>query len=285
LVPGSEHVTLERLLSDMDDGNVVITVPSGKYRCPPAPFERACMIAAYMKKEDINGKVIILNPGEKVAKGAAFKETWNDLYSGIIEHRTNCKIEDVDPDKKEITYEQTVFKDKDDIDGITKNVSLKYQVLNLIPDNKANPIIEMSGVETTTDAFGKVKMNGASFRTLTDKNIYAVGDVIGHALPPSGQTAVWAGKECAKEIGHLLHGKTYDIKAGLPSKNANVCYSIVGDNPEEGIMVTHDFSWTGTVIKGKGSVPKDAATGKFRSAGTGKATRNWYHGIMRDLFS
>jgi hypothetical protein len=60
---------------------------------------------------------------------------------------------------------------------------------------------------------------------------------------------------------------------------------MVGDNPEEGIMVTHDFSWTGAVIKGKGHVPKDPKTGKFRSTGTAKALRDWYNGVMRDLFA
>ncbi len=60
---------------------------------------------------------------------------------------------------------------------------------------------------------------------------------------------------------------------------------MVGDNPEEAIMVTHDFSWTGTVIKGKGNVPKDAASGKYRSTGTAKALRDWYRGLMGDLFA
>ena len=59
---------------------------------------------------------------------------------------------------------------------------------------------------------------------------------------------------------------------------------MVGDSPEEGIMVTHDFSWTGAVIKGKGHVPK-AASGKYRSSNTAKALRDWYRGIMSDLFA
>ena len=34
LIPGSEHVALERQLANMEDGDVVITVPNGKFRCP-----------------------------------------------------------------------------------------------------------------------------------------------------------------------------------------------------------------------------------------------------------
>lgn len=285
LIPGKEHIILERNLANMEDGNVIITVPSGKFRCPPAPFERACMIAAYMKKEDIQGKVIILNETGKIAKGKAFKEAWKELYGDRIEHHSDCKLTDVDTAAKSVTYSQTTYKDADDADGTVAEKTLNYEVLNLIAHNKANPVVEMAKIETTSDNFGKVKMNGCSFATKTDAHVYAIGDVVGHALPPSGQTANWAGIQCAKEVAHHLHEKDYE----LPVKSAvvkagNVCFSMVGDKPEEGISVIHDFSWTGTVIKGKGHVPK-GPDGKFRSTRTGKAAREWYRGIMNDLFA
>jgi NADPH-dependent 2,4-dienoyl-CoA reductase/sulfur reductase-like enzyme len=281
LIPGKEHVILDRQLANMEDGNVIITVPAGKFRCPPAPFERASMIAAYMKKEEIAGKVIMLNPSNKIAKGAAFKEAWGELYGDIVEHIDFATIQDVDPAAKTVTYK--VKDEMEDSGFATKTI--KYEVLNLIPNNKANPVVEMSGVETTKDGFGKVVMNGCSFQTKTDKDIYAVGDVVAHGIPPSGQTANWAGKQCAEEIAHRLHGKAYELEVKKTSvKAGNVCYSMVGDKPEEAIMVTHDFSWNGTVIKGKGNVPK-GPDGKFRSGRTAKATRDWYNGIMRDLFA
>ena len=279
LISGKEHVILERNLNDMEDGDVIITVPEGKFRCPPAPFERAAMIAAYMEKEDIEGKVIILNPSAKIAKGAAFKESWEDLHGDRIEHMDYCKITDVDPITKTVTYLDT---SDDDDKAVLKTI--KYEVLNLIPNNKANPVITMSGVETST-VFGKVVMNGCSFQTKTDPDIYAVGDVVGHAIPPSGQTANWAAKQCADEIINRLGGKSYALPVKTSTiKAANVCYSLVGDKPKEAIFVTHDFTWNGTVIKGKGHVPK-APSGKFRSASNAKATRDWYNGIMRDLFA
>lgn len=281
LIPGKEHIILERQLVDMDDGNVVITVPSGKFRCPPAPFERASMIAAYMKKEGIAGKVIILNPTSSISKGAAFKEMWRELYPDLVEHISYATIQDIDPVSKTLTYHLV---DKMEDKGYVVK-TLKYSVLNLIPNNISNPVIEMSGVETTTDSFKKVVMNGCSFQTKTDKDVYAVGDVVAHGIPPSGQTANWSGKQCANEIAHRLHGKAFELEVKKSTvKAGNVCYSMVGDNPEEGIMVSHDFSWNGSVIKGKGHVPI-SPSGKYRSSGTAKATRDWYAGIMRDLFS
>ncbi|MCK9373202.1 MAG: NAD(P)/FAD-dependent oxidoreductase [Sulfuricurvum sp.] len=289
LVPGGEHIALDRLVKNLEEGDVVITVPAGKYRCPPAPFERASMIANYLKNEGLGGKVIILNETAEIAKGAAFKEAWKEVNNGNVEHRDNCKISDVDFDKKEITYVQTVFKDKEDTEGVKTTYTIKYGVFNLIPHNKSNPIIEMSGVATTPDWFKKVKMatsaeKPVSFQTATDKDVYAVGDVVGHAIPPSGQSAIWSGKECAKEIAHLLHGKSYSVASTLPYKSANVCYSFVNGNPEEAIMVNHEFMVSGPVIGSKGSVPKDEKSGKFRTSGLAKATHDWYKGAMRDLF-
>ncbi|WP_309498239.1 hypothetical protein, partial [Sulfurovum sp.] len=219
------------------------------------------MIAEFMKKEDIAGKVIILNPKNKFAKAKAFKESWKEIYGDMIVHMDFCEVDSVDTDGKTIHFTQKVATGKKDEDGdmIMKKVkkSHAYQVCNLIVDHKASPVVQMATLKTTADAFKKVKMNGCSFQTATDKDVYAVGDIVGHGIPPSGQTAVWAGKQCAAEIAHRLHGKSYTLGVKTtPVKAANVCFSMVGDGPEEGIMVTHDFSWTGKVIKGKGHVPK-----------------------------
>lgn len=276
MITGSEHLALKRELENMEDGNVVITVPSGKYRCPPAPYERACMIAHYMNTEEIEGKVIILDAALKPrAKAAAFTEAFNDLYKDRIEFRGDTVIEDVDLDNKKIIYTT-----EDDDDKVTTH-ELDYQVLNLIPMNKANPVIMMAGI--ATNGWGAAKLSGAGFTSVTDSSIYVVGDSVGHAIPPSGQTANWAGKRVGEQIAARLMGKKVDEMVALPYKNANVCYSMVGGSPEEAIMVTHDFSYDGIVLKGKGSVPK-AANGKFRTTQIGKSTREWYRGIMSDMF-
>lgn len=283
LIPGSEHVILERQLANMEDGDVVITVPAGKFRCPPAPFERASMIAAYMKKEGISGKVHVVNPGAKFAKFGAFMEAWNDLYKDIIVYHPNSVVSDVDFDAKEVSFVKTTFKNADDLDGTKETHKVKYQVLNLIPANKANEVVAMSGVATAANSF--VLMNGASFRTKSDENIYAIGDIVGHGIPPSGQTANWTGKQCALEVAHRLHGKPYELEVKTKTvKAGNVCFSMVGDEPEEAVRVVHDFSFNGTVIGAKGNVPKEA-DGRFRGGMTAKATHEWYRGIMNDLFA
>ena len=289
LIPGSEHIILERNLNNMEDGDVIITVPKGKFRCPPAPGERASMIATFMNKEEIEGKVIVMTEGTGFSKKAAFLQSWKDIYGDKIVHLPNSKITDVDVSKKVITYiEQIGTGKKDDLgDEIMKPVTKthKYEVLNLMPLNKASDVITMAGLEVTKDTFGKVKMAGCTFATKTDADIYAVGDVVGHAIPPSGQTANWAGRMCAQEIAARLKGGTYTLPVkSKPDPAGNVCFSMVGDNPEQAVRVVHEFSWTGAVIKGKGHVPKEK-NGLYRSKGTAKALRDWYRGLMGDLFA
>lgn len=285
LMPGSEHLALKRQLENMDEGNVIIVPPAkGKYRCPPAPYERTAMVANFMKQNDIPGKVIVLDTrGGKFAKGKAFMESWQDLYGDKIVYHGLTEIVDVDPAKKTVTFKE--FKDADDLDGTLKTVS--YAVCNLIPNNKAAKVMEMSGIQT--NGAGYAIMEGVSYRSASDKHVYVVGDAVAHAIPPSGQTAIWSGKQAAHQIvQQLLHGKMVDTASVLPYNAANVCYSMVGGKPEEAIMVTHEFfkdEKTGN-LKGKGNVPhpKDG-NGKFRSPGIGKATREWFRGVMGDLFS
>jgi hypothetical protein len=213
------------------------------------------------------------------------------LYPEIVVHNENCKIKDVDFAKKTITYEQTVFANKEDLDGTKTTKTVPYAVFNFIPHNMSHPTIALSGVDTTKDGFKKVKMASSeakpvSFQTASDASVYAVGDVVGHAIPPSGQAAIWSGKECAKEIAHTLHGKSYSVASVLPFKSANVCFSMVNSNPEQGIMVNHEFLLQTPVIGSKGSVPKgDTVNDKFRATAFGGATRDWYRGAMKDLFN
>jgi sulfide dehydrogenase [flavocytochrome c] flavoprotein subunit len=283
LKPGNEHVALKRQLDNMDDGNVYIIPPAkGKYRCPPAPYERTAMIANYLKNEEIAGKVIVLDTRNgKFAKGKAFKESWADLFADQVEYKGLTEVTDIDPVAKTITY--TEFKDAEDEKGEVKTE--KYEVCNLMPINKCSPVIAMAGIEH--NGAGYAKMDGYSFRSKTDKNVYVIGDAVTHKIPPSGQTAIWGAHRATGQIIDQLNGKASDLTAGLPAKSANVCFSMVGGKPEEAIMVTHEFSADKSgVLKGKGDVPKPKdGNGKYRSKGTATATREWFGGVMREMFA
>jgi hypothetical protein len=56
---GPQTVALRKQLEDMKDGGTyAIAIPKAPYRCPPGPYERACLVANYFKTEqaEIQGR-------------------------------------------------------------------------------------------------------------------------------------------------------------------------------------------------------------------------------------
>src|SRR6201999_967812 len=59
---GGQIALLRRQLEAMEDGGtVVIAAPVNPARCPPAPYERAGIIAYYLKTKKPRSKVIVLD--------------------------------------------------------------------------------------------------------------------------------------------------------------------------------------------------------------------------------
>src|SRR5262245_10165489 len=85
---GPQTVALRRQLEQMRDGGVyALSIPLAPYRCPPGPYERVSMIAAYFKQVKPRCKVLVLDANPDVtSKGALFKRAWSELYPGIIEY-------------------------------------------------------------------------------------------------------------------------------------------------------------------------------------------------------
>ena len=63
-------------------------MPLAPYRCPPGPYERASLIASYLKKHKPKSKLILLdaNP-DIVSKKPLFTKGWKTYYKGNIEYR------------------------------------------------------------------------------------------------------------------------------------------------------------------------------------------------------
>ena len=97
----TEHVTIRRKVQEFEGGVFVQCVPSGNYRCLPAPYERACMIASEFKKNKIKGKVLVLDANPEITiKAKGFHAAFNELYKDIIEYKPSIEITSVDLEKK-----------------------------------------------------------------------------------------------------------------------------------------------------------------------------------------
>ncbi len=266
---GSEHLRLKKAIENFKGGNFIITVPSATYRCPPAPYERACMIAHYFKTHGIKGKVVLLDPREKPAtKAKGFLESFNTLYKEYIDYIPTAEIKGIDLEKKVLKIETF---DKKNLDYTAKGIPFSYA--NIIPNMKPAKLIDIAGLELNES--GWVKLKAPGFQSVTDDKIYVLGDAGGHPFPKSGHMANSCGHVVAKELGARTLGKTFNITAHLPG---NICYSMVNGSPKEGIWVSHSISYS----KKEGLKAKVEAM-TDRDTQTGNAIASWFHGVTSDM--
>lgn len=267
LKPGSEHIALKRMIKNFKGGNFVISVPSQTYKCPPAPYERACMIAHYFKTNKINGKVIIIDPRAKpAAKPESFIKAFETFYSNIIEYRSHTNFKDIDFKTKTITVETF---NKKTVDYETKTI--KYEEASIIPPNTSSKLIKKVGLATY--AQGWAKLEQPTFRSVSDNRVYIIGDAQGeYPYPKSAQMANSCGYLVAAELNNRLKNEAFPYKTNLPG---NVCYSMLTDKKAVSISHLYEFSnkvHVTTITSDIDTYTADAAVG-------------WYYGLIEDVLA
>jgi sulfide dehydrogenase [flavocytochrome c] flavoprotein subunit len=258
---GPQTEALRRQLVEMRDGGVVLlSIPLAPYRCPPGPYERACMIAAYLKQAKPRSKLLVLDANPDVtSKGPLFKKAWADFYKGVIEYRGNARAVGVD------AATGTVKLEVEDVKG---------DVLNVVPPHRAGDIARKAGLVTTNDRWCDV-----DWRTMESKKVpgvHVLGDATLSAalMPKSGSMANGHAKIAAAAIVDLLNGR-----APADPKILNTCYSFVSQ--KEAIRVTSVHQWDAakaTLL----TVPGSGGVSAARSEAEGTFAWNWAHSIWAD---
>ena len=250
-------------------------------RCPPAAGERTTMLASKIKKEGIkNLKVdfLIELDGGLGSKGAAFAQSWKLLgyckdlkkptEGDIIRPIFNSRITDVDFNTKTISYNQIKW-DEDGLEIIgNTNKTIKYDEAIIMAQQKTPEVIN--------NIFGKEpKLIESGFEVKNLNNHYILGDSqSSHPLPASGSMAMNIATFMAVRVVNQLNGK--DTKEDY-TQASNVCFSLVGENPNEGIKVEHNIFSSKGILKGKGHVPK--INGVFKQDGIAMEQAGWLYGI------
>jgi sulfide dehydrogenase [flavocytochrome c] flavoprotein subunit len=222
---GPQTVELAKQLQSMADGGVVVmTVPPVAYRCPPGPYERASMIAWFLQTKKPQSKLIVLDANKDiVSKTGLFKAIFKEYPN--LEYRPAQKVEKIDAGAKEVT---TDIGDK-----------VKYDVINLIPPQRANSIAVEADLVGADKRWCEV--DHVTYESVKQKNIHVIGDAtIGLPVPKSGNVANAMGKISATAVVSLLKGKEPPMLAP-----GNTCYSWVND--KEAIAVVNAYK----IDKGK----------------------------------
>ena len=175
---GSDILSFKKRLVDLEtNSQIIISAPDYPYRCPPAPYERASLIANYKKKIRKDVKILILDSKDSFTKQENFIKEWQSNYKDIIEWVPRSKGGRV------VFYDQQNKLVKNDQGQI-----FKADFIHIIPDQRAAKVI------TDSDLINKehdwCQINPISFELNGHKNIYAIGDSINAwAMPKSAFSA------------------------------------------------------------------------------------------------
>ena len=263
---GPQTALLKAQLIALEDGApVVMTVPPAPYRCPPGPYERASMIAHYLKKNKPRSKLIVLDAKEQFSKMALFQEAWAEHYPDHLEWRgaiDDGAVTRVDASSR------AVYTDFDEI---------RAPVINVIPPQKAGSIADRAGV---TDLTGWCPIDPLTFASTLQDKIHVIGDAtIAAPMPKSAFSANLQAKVCAYAVARLLS----DLEPE-PTVLANTCYSYT--TPDEAISIAGVYSNSdGTLssIKGAGGISPLAADKTTRNAEAAQAA-HWFKTITAEAF-
>ncbi len=222
---GDETVALHKQLASMQDGGVfAISIPLAPYRCPPGPYERACQVANYLKKNKPKSKVIILdaNP-DVISKPGLFKKVWAEQYAGILEYRPQFNVTAIDAKTKTLKFDV-----QDD---------LKADVLNVLPAMRAGDLAVQGGIANANKRW--VQVDFKTFESTVAKDVHVLGDSIQVAplMPKSAHMANQHAKVAAAAIIAQLNGWEINPAPVL----TNTCYSFVNDNQVVHVASVHQY--------------------------------------------
>ena len=263
---GEQTLLLRRQLEAMEDGGtVIISAPANPFRCPPGPYERASLIAYYLKTKKPKSKLILLDAKDAFSKQRLFQNAWKELYPGMLEWvplSAGGKVTSVDVA---------------DMTLVTEFGKHKATVANVIPPQKAGRIAETAGA---ADRSGWCPVDPVTFESRQQPNIHVIGDAaIMGAMPKSAFAANAQAKVCAAAVAKLLGGSSPD-----QAKLINTCYSLVA--PDYGISVAGVYRAADGQLKeveGSGGVSPIDAPSSTRAL-EARLADGWFKTITEEVF-
>lgn len=269
-IGGTQTTALRNQLVALPRGqNVIITIPPMPFRCPPGPYERACLIADWLKRESRGGKVIVLdaNPGI-VADAHAFNEAFTRIHAGYIEYYPDVTITHIDPLARSIVATLA--------DGVSATFS--SGVLNVIPPHGAGKVVKDAGLVPAGSTRAPVNVLSYESTMAPGKGIHVLGDsALASPQPMAGHLANQQAHVCADAIVRLLSGRSVDP---APVTNS-ACYSAITRNTASWLSVVYGYNaGTGQME----AVPASVVAAREIKSDHYEKLFKWYGNLMSDSF-
>jgi len=282
---GAQTTLLRTQLAAMRNGDTfVMTIPKAPYRCPPGPYERACVVADYLKTaKGANCRVVVLDENLSIqAEKHSFETAFNQVHAGVIEYVPGVSNIAIQAGTKLVSY----------TDQLGAPQQLQAQVVNpIVPHRAAGSApggwLVQAGLNN--GAGGRwATVNVLSYESTAagGADIHIIGDAASCGLPKAGHVANQEAKICADAIVRLLSGGTPDAQ---PVANS-ACYSPITATTASWLTAVYQYDPTDgrmkvasngglTLVAGVPAVPTEAATisgDNFKDMGT------WFSSLMGD---
>lgn len=258
---GAQTTLLRKQLEAMADGGTfVMSIPEAPYRCAPAPYERICQVAWYLKNNKPKSRIIVLDANsDVVSKSKLFHGVWKKNYAGIIDYRGGQKVIKVSPEKLTVH---------------TSAGEVKGDVVNLIPPQHAGAIAHLAGLVNDDKRWCNV--NQTTYESTKVEDIHIIGDACtAGTMLKSAFSAHSHGKVCALNLVATMNEK----KLFDPSL-ANVIYSFTSDKEAVSLAAVYRVA-DGKTIEVENAGGASAAP----SEQEGKYALAWMSNIMAEISS
>lgn len=245
------------------NGVAVLTIPATPYRCPPGPYERACLIADWMRVKKPQARLIVLdaNP-DFVTEKDNFSRAFFDLHGKVIDYRTGVLIDSVDPASRTLNTSQGV---------------VRGDVVNLIPRQRAPQLLADAGLLNATGGrFAAVDV--LSYASTAAPRTHVIGDASATTQPKAGHIANQEAKVCADALARIFAGGSPDP---APVTNS-ACYSTITMSKASWLHALFQYDRASASMKAVTAATM-ASTGwngdHFEDMGT------WFSALMADSFA
>jgi sulfite dehydrogenase len=265
---GPQTVALRRQLEAMPDGGVfAMTIPRVPYRCPPGPYERACMVASYFKQAKPKSKVLVLDANPEIqSKKALFERAFAQHHAGILEYRANNEV-------KEVVTQGSQLVAKLEFDDV------RADVLNVIPAQRAGDLARSTaGLVNMNDRW--VGVNWLTMESTAVPGVHVLGDSTfsAPAMPKSGHMANQHAKVAAAAIIQLLKGEAVSATPVV----MNTCYSFVTRTDVVHVASVHQYDAADKTFK---AVPGSGGVSAAANQIEGRYALSWADNIWADMLA
>lgn len=184
---------LRDALASFRGGRVVVGVPLGPYRCPPAPYEAQWMIDGLFRRRGIRDRVEIeyFTRDPEPTGEAHDPMVWMDAESKRlgIKQTYDFVVRSINPEKKEVN-------------GLY-NYKVPYDLLVMVPPHRPAQVLVDSGL---ADTEAGIRVDYNTLKTKWD-NVYAIGDCADMPASKAGGVAHQEADVVAHNLAVEIAGK------------------------------------------------------------------------------